>query len=177
MTGSGSACTRHVRLAAIAGCTLVVALLVSSAASQAATSAQAGKQAALSTTVSSLSVGYSHACAVISDGSLRCWGLNGGGQLGDGTTTNRPTPVTVAGIATATQVSAGYQHTCARLSDGTVMCWGQNNEGQLGIPNDPPWTRPSPLQVPGISTATQVAAGRSHSCANSSILPRSQTSR
>jgi len=119
----------------------------------------------LSTTVSSLSVGYLYACVVMADGSVRCWGENGGGQLGDGTTTDRPTPIAVSEITTATQVSAGDQHTCATLSSGSVMCWGYNPSGQLGIPNDPPWTRPTPVLVPGITTATQVATGRNHTCA------------
>ena len=69
-----------------------------------------------------ISVGQSHTCAVLSDNTIKCWGSNGYGQLGDETTTNRPTPVTVSGISSATRVSGGTQHTCAVLSDNTIKC-------------------------------------------------------
>src|SRR5216117_1782103 len=74
--------------------------------------------------------GY-HSCAVLQDGSVRCWGDNVSGQLGDGTRTTAITPVTVAGITTAVAVSSGDFHTCALLRDGTISCWGLNYSGQL----------------------------------------------
>jgi hypothetical protein len=73
-----------------------------------------------------------HTCARLTDGALRCWGYNGNGQLGDGTTANRTTPVAVSGIANATQVSTFYRTTCAALADQTVRCWGDNGNGQVG---------------------------------------------
>ena len=86
------------------------------------------------TTVSS---GGAHACAVATTGSVYCWGLNSNGQLGDGTTTDSPTPVTVAapGGVTFSSVSAGLIHTCAIANAPTVntaYCWGANSSGQLG---------------------------------------------
>ncbi len=79
--------------------------------------------------------GSYHTCAILDDGSVRCWGSNSDGQLGDGTTTDRNTPTTLSGWPsgrTAVAISAGYYHTCAILDDGSVRCWGWNDDGQLG---------------------------------------------
>jgi Regulator of chromosome condensation (RCC1) repeat len=64
---------------------------------------------------------------------VRCWGDNSNGQLGDGTTTDRSTPVSVSSLGgTAVAIVAGWEHTCAVLSGGSVRCWGRNYNGQLG---------------------------------------------
>ena len=110
-----------------------------------------------------IATGSDHTCAVVTDGTLRCWGYNASGQLGNGTTTERHTPVTVSAISTATTVAAGYFHTCAVLSDGTARCWGHGFNGQLG--DGAGTNRLDPVTVSGISTATAVAAGDWHSCA------------
>ena len=69
--------------------------------------------------------GYHHSCAALSDGGVRCWGDNSGGQLGDGTTTSSLVPVTVSGITNAATVGAGgCKYSCAVLADGRVRCWG-----------------------------------------------------
>ena len=70
--------------------------------------------------------GYAHTVALLSDGTVKTWGANDYGQLGDGTTTGRYTPVTVSGITNAVAVAAGEDHTVALLSDGTVKAWGDN---------------------------------------------------
>ena len=88
-------------------------------------------------TARSVATGGYESCAVLSDGKVKCWGDNTNGGLGDGTATNRSTPVEVSGITTATQV-IGYDHSCALLSDGKVKCWGLNEVGQLGT--GPPLT-------------------------------------
>lgn len=104
-----------------------------------------------------------HSCALLTDGTVQCWGHNSRGQLGDGTTTDSSTPVQVSGITTAAQVSSGDSHSCAALQDGTVQCWGYNPYGQLG--DGTTTTRSTPVQVSGITTATQVSASHQHSCA------------
>ena len=119
------------------------------------------------TTATSVSAGGSmsgsHTCAMLADGTVQSWGYNGNGQLGDGTTTDRLTPVLVSGITTATSVSAGGGHTCATLADGTVQCWGYNDKGQLG--DGTTTHRPTPVLVSGITTATSVSTGGAHTCA------------
>ena len=82
--------------------------------------------------VVSISAGFGHSLALLSDGTVRAWGENFAGQVGDGTTTERYVPVAVAGLSNVVEVAAGYDHSLARLADGTVMAWGGNNAGQLG---------------------------------------------
>lgn len=98
-----------------------------------------------------------HSLALLSDGTLRSWGENTNGQLGDGTTTNSSTPVVVSGISTATQIAAGYNHCIALLSDGTVKAWGYNGAGQLG--DGTTTTRTTPITVSGLSNCIKIDAG------------------
>jgi len=110
---------------------------------------------------STISMGGNHACDVYNS-SVRCWGANYSGQLGDGSYNSRSFPSAVNGISTAVQVSAGAYHSCAVLSEGTIQCWGDNYDGQLG---DGSTTYSySPVEVVGISTAVQVSAGGYHTC-------------
>lgn len=74
----------------------------------------------------------SFACAIVAGGAIKCWGRNGRGELGDGTTTNSSTPVNVVGVTNAVSMALGQEHSCALISDGTARCWGYNNSGQLG---------------------------------------------
>ena len=83
-----------------------------------------------------IATGYSFSLALKDDGTLWAWGRNNAGQLGDGTTTNRTTPIQVPSLSGITQISAGTTHSVALQSDGealgTVWSWGRNNKGQLG---------------------------------------------
>lgn len=107
-----------------------------------------------------------HTCAIYGSGGLHCWGANGSGQLGDGTTTNSAIPVVVAGLTGVTSVSAGSDHTCA-LAQGVVKCWGAGDDGRLG--NGTTNSSPTPVSVLGLTTvsnqAVAVVAGREYSCA------------
>jgi len=119
-------------------------------------------------TATSISTGYDHSCALLSDGQVKCWGDNQYGQLGNGISygalRNAYTPVFVSGISTATSISAGRSVSCAVLTDGEVKCWGYNYYGQLG--NGITGTNSNtPVAVSGISTATSIGTGFSHSCA------------
>jgi prepilin-type N-terminal cleavage/methylation domain-containing protein len=106
-----------------------------------------------------------HACARLSDGTARCWGWNGMGQLGNGTTTNSSTPVTVSGLTGVTGIALGYEHTCTTINDGSVRCWGENDSyyGKLG---DATYTnRTTPVTVSSLTGITQLDAGQYHTCA------------
>ena len=82
--------------------------------------------------VIAISIGSCNAYALKDDGTVWAWGLNSAGQLGDGTTINRPFPVQVQGLDDVKSVSAGSYHTLALKNDGTVWAWGNNDNGQLG---------------------------------------------
>jgi alpha-tubulin suppressor-like RCC1 family protein len=85
------------------------------------------------TTATQLAAGFSHNCARLANGTLRCWGSGGGGAMGNGTTAgDNVVPVTPAGILTATMVTCGNSWTCALLADRTLRCWGYNISHQLG---------------------------------------------
>jgi len=104
-----------------------------------------------------------HACAVTTSGLVYCWGENAQGQLGDGSTVDRPQPTLVPGVLDATAVAAGAAHTCALTAAGEVWCWGANQVGQLGdgTTDGRPWA----ARVPTLSDALTLATGAYHTCA------------
>ncbi|MEZ4312290.1 MAG: hypothetical protein R3F14_30035 [Polyangiaceae bacterium] len=115
----------------------------------------------------SVSGGSHHTCAVLTGGSIRCWGGNTNGQLGDDTLTMSTTPVTVVdpGGAGFTAVAAGGFHTCAVATGGAVWCWGFNSQGQLGDGTTGGSSKvPVKALLSGVS-ATGVAAGGFFNCA------------
>jgi alpha-tubulin suppressor-like RCC1 family protein len=109
--------------------------------------------------------GNSHGCLVMGDGKVRCFGANGSGQLGNGTTGgSSPLVATEAtGVADAVSVAVGDEHSCALHVDGTVSCWGSNTYGQLG--NGTTTASATPVPVSGIADATTIAAGGLTTCA------------
>jgi alpha-tubulin suppressor-like RCC1 family protein len=94
-----------------------------------------------------VNAGYQHTCGVTLAGRGFCWGSNGDGRLGDGTTTTRLRPVRVGNDLILAQVSAGIQHTCAVTPDDRAFCWGSNGTGEVGV--IPAGQYPSPVQVVG----------------------------
>jgi alpha-tubulin suppressor-like RCC1 family protein len=115
--------------------------------------------------VAALSAHWQHACALGGDGSVRCWGENSSGQLGDGTLTARATPTLVQGVANARAIAAGLSHSCAATQTG-LLCWGSNTVGQLGIAAAASMTPVSaPAAVALVPDPVAVDAGAQHTCA------------
>jgi len=114
-----------------------------------------------------VSAGGQHTCAVTTTGDAYCWGRNEFGRLGDGTGTDRRTPVLVAAPAgvTFTSVSAGAAHSCGLAAPGGVAyCWGGNSFGQLGDNSGTDQPSPVLVQAPAGVTFTAVTTGFFHSC-------------
>jgi alpha-tubulin suppressor-like RCC1 family protein len=111
----------------------------------------------------SLAVGFKHTCGLTSTGATWCWGSNESGQLGDGTTTDRATPVEVQGGHLFVQIAAGWDHTCGRTAAGEIWCWGYGSSGQIG--DDHREESATPVTVDGtpsldaISGACALSAG------------------
>jgi YD repeat-containing protein len=82
--------------------------------------------------ITKITTGFNHSCALTNSGGVICWGNNDYGQLGDGTNTSRLTPVAVSGLSSnVIDIDAGGFHTCVLLSSGSMKCWGKRN-GELG---------------------------------------------
>lgn len=137
------------------------------------------------TGVADVAVGGFHACALLTSGQVRCWGLNSAGQLGDNSSGNErhlavlvqndTDPDVNTPLTGVTDLVAGAAHTCAEMAGGDVRCWGANGVGQLGDQtgsarsnatklvktNNPP-----PFGIVGdLGDATTLAAGDHHTCA------------
>ena len=116
-----------------------------------------------------------HTLALHANGTVTSWGYNALGQLGDGTTTESYTPVSVSGLTNVVAVDAGHEHNLALLANGTVMAWGDNYNGELGLGSSISGGGPEicetspcskvPVQVPGLSNVVAIAAGYFYSFA------------
>ena len=115
---------------------------------------------------SEISAGGAHTCALLTNGTITCFGNNNTGQLGQAiTTASSSTPIVVTLVATATHVSVGKQFTCALLSTAVVHCFGDDAKGQLGFGTSGSF-RETPAAVTGLTgTVVDVVAGTSHACA------------
>jgi hypothetical protein len=131
--------------------------------------------------ITRLSLGSDHTCALLDSGVAWCWGRNRAGELGLGTAaaqdvTLRTEPTELTAVTGIAEIELGARHTCARKDDGTVWCWGSNDLGQLG---DGMEEHPEPqcangmtlidcssipVQVAGIDDAIELEVGRQHSC-------------
>ena len=107
-----------------------------------------------------------HSLALKSDGTVWAWGRNDWGQLGDGSMTNRLTPVPVSGLTGVVAIAGGGVHSLALKSDGTVWAWGGNSSGQLG--DGSMTNRLTPVPVSGLTGMVAIAGGELHSLALSS---------
>jgi alpha-tubulin suppressor-like RCC1 family protein len=115
-----------------------------------------------------IAVGRLHACAVVEDGSVRCWGYSDYGQLGNGAALDDVAfrvPVDVQGIADAYAITSFGDHTCALDTSGAAWCWGANDYGQLGDGSGT--TSAVPVGVAG--TFASIDAGYAHTCAVTNV--------
>ena len=120
------------------------------------------------TEVTAIAAGTGDTCALITGGTVQCWGRNTWGELGDGTPNNSNVPVSVSSLTGVTGIAPGGGHTCALISGGTVQCWGYNYYGELGngtSTNSPPYGSYVPVGVVSLTGVTAITAGQDHTCA------------
>ena len=122
----------------------------------------------LTSGVAAIAAGSSHTCAVTSGGGARCWGFNGNGELGNGTTTSSLTPIDVSGLTSGVvAIATGNTYSCALTTAGGVKCWGYNGAGKF-LGNGSFTNSSTPVAVSGLTSgvaAITTGSGSNHTCA------------
>src|SRR5262249_12585281 len=121
----------------------------------------------LSAGVKAVTVGTYHSCALTTTGGVKCWGINGSGELGGSRAPKSPVRVEGKDRGSGIKaISAGASHTCAVTTAGAVRCWGWNSYGQLG--NNSTMTSFVPVEVSGLGAGVaDVSAGMNFTCTRS----------
>jgi alpha-tubulin suppressor-like RCC1 family protein len=119
----------------------------------------------LASGVRKVSAGQSHTCALMESGTVKCWGSNLGGQLGNGSLIGMTsTPMEVASLGEAAQdIDGAHRHICVALASGGVKCWGDNGTWQLGAGGI--FDSRTPVAVSGVAGAVSIHTGSTHTCA------------
>lgn len=115
--------------------------------------------AAAGTSYSQVAAGHLHSCAITVGGTVKCWGWNGYGQLGNNAAADSAIPVAVQGVTGATAITTGLGHSCAIVTNGAIKYWGSNYLEQLG--NNTTTDSTIPVDVQGFSGAIAISFGDS----------------
>jgi alpha-tubulin suppressor-like RCC1 family protein len=118
-------------------------------------------------TFTALSARGPFTCGIVTGGAAYCWGWQGEGELGNGSSGSfnpQPTPVAVNGGLTFASITAGGSHTCGMTTTNVSYCWGNDYEGEVGDASPGGYYRTSPTAVAGPTAFTRVFAGEAHSC-------------
>lgn len=124
-------------------------------------------------TALAIAAGYIHTCAILDDGSVKCWGDGGNGALGYGDYLSRLVPaaasVDLGPGRTALAIGAGRHYTCVIRDDHALSCWGSGGEGQLGYgeqkPGEIQLSPGGPVNVGSGVTVRTISVGDNHMCA------------
>lgn len=115
--------------------------------------------------VIAIAAGVGHSLALLADGSIRGWGFNASGQVGDGTTVDRHSPIPILRVGRASAIAASGAHSMAITDHGSVLAWGWNRQGQLGLGTNSD-SQLVPALVSGLPRSVEmIAAGGAHSLA------------
>ncbi len=114
-------------------------------------------------TATIVTTGHEHTCALITGGTVYCWGQNSSGQLGDGTYIDRTNAASVSSFADFQTISGGADHSCGLRAGNLIYCWGDGSFGQLG--NGTTTSTSTPTLVGGPGGYATVSTGDDHTCA------------